>query len=53
MIEHLASNPVDIVELIKVTAQDSGLFSDDMMFKHSIQFIENALNNKLILRFTN
>ena len=53
MVEHLANYSVGIDELIKVTAKDFGLPEEKMVYENSIKFIENALNSKLIIGFTN
>jgi hypothetical protein len=53
MIEHIQEQPLEIDELIERTAADFGLPVDKMVNDNSMKFIDNTLNNKLIIGFTN
>ncbi|MBW6479645.1 MAG: DNA-binding domain-containing protein [Bacteroidales bacterium] len=53
MIEHLNSQTYRVDELIEMTARDFGMNVEKMVYENSLRFIENALNSKLILGFTN
>ena len=53
MLEHLKQQPYGLDDLIERTARDFGLPVEEQLMENSRKFIENALNSKLILGFTN
>jgi len=53
MLEHLKSRPYSMDDLIERTARDFELPVEKRLIENLRKFIENALNSKLIIGFTN